>query len=67
MDSLDKRKAALVGGGIALAGLLAFADPVADIRITHDVAAPAISTIEAKFDLGIVAISYLHSWKRVLR
>lgn len=68
MNSLDKRRMALASGGIALAGLLALAGPIADIRVTHDrVASTAISKVEAKVDLGLVAFSFLHSWKRVLR
>ncbi|MCP3732404.1 hypothetical protein M9978_18435 [Sphingomonas sp. MG17] len=67
MTSLDKRRIALAGGGIALAGLFAFSDPIADIRVTHDAAPSTISKLEAKVDLGLVAFSFLHSWKRVLR
>lgn len=67
MGSMDKRRMALAGGGIAMVALLAFADPVADIRITHsNVASTAISQVEARIDLGLVAFSYLRSWKRVL-
>lgn len=67
MNSLDKRRIALAGAALAVAGTLAFADPIADIRVTHDVSAPTISRVEAKIDLGLVAFSFLHSWKRVLR
>jgi hypothetical protein len=68
MGSIDKRRIALAATAIGMAGLLAFGGPIADIRVTHDsVASTAISKVEAKVDLGLVAFSFLHSWKRVLR
>jgi hypothetical protein len=66
MNSLDRRRIALVGGGMAIAALFLSSGPIADIRVTHDVSAPAISSIEAKIDLGLIAFSFLHSWRRVL-
>lgn len=67
MNSLDKRRMAVAGTAIALAGMVAFADPIADIRVTHDAAPSTISKLEAKVDLGLFAFSFLHSWKRALR
>ncbi|WP_131818610.1 hypothetical protein [Sphingomonas turrisvirgatae] len=67
MSSLQRRRVMLGCGAIALAGALAVSDPIADIRLTHDTAPSTISRFEAKIDLGLVAFSFLHSWKRVLR
>jgi hypothetical protein len=66
MNSLDKRRIALAGGRLAIAALFASSGPIADIRVTHNVSAPAMSQVEAKIDLGLIAFSFLHSWKRVL-
>ena len=67
MDSLGKRRIALAGCTVVLAATIAFADPIADIRVTHDAAMPAVSRVEATIDLGLIVFSFLHSWKRTLR
>lgn len=67
MNSLDKRRIVIAGGGLALLALVALSDPIADVRISHDASGGSISQIETKVDLGVVAFSYLHSWKRAAR
>jgi len=67
MDKLGKRRIALASAGLALVALVTYSDPIADVRISHDVATPSIAKLEARLDLGLIAISFLHSWKRALR
>lgn len=66
MNSLNKRRVVLASLGAALLAIFSLSGPVADIRITHDSAGSSVSRIETRIDLGVVAFSYLHSWRRVL-
>ena len=66
MNSFDKRKLVLAGSGLALLAAFTLSEPIADVRISHDVTDTAISQIETRINLGVIAISYLHSWKSVL-
>lgn len=62
MNSLDKRRLWVATGGIALVAGYSMSGPIADVRITRDIAAPSISWIETRIDLGFVAFSYLRRW-----
>lgn len=66
MNSLDKRRIALAGAAAVLVVICATSGPIAEFRVTQDVTAPSINRVEAKIDLGIVAFSFLKSWKRIL-
>lgn len=67
MNGLYKRRLLLAGGGLALLSGYYASPPIADIRITRDIAGTAMSQIETKVDLGFVAFSYLYSWGRARR
>ncbi len=67
MNSLDRRRIVMASGGLAVLALIALSNPIADIRIIHDATGTAVSRIETRIDLGVVAFSYLHSWKRAAR
>jgi hypothetical protein len=66
MNSLDKRRLLLATGGLAVVASYSLSGPIADIRVTHVIADTSIARLETRIDLGVIAFSYFHSWKRVL-
>lgn len=66
MNSLDKRRLWLAAGGLAMLAGYSVSGPIADVRITRDLADASIARLETRIDLGVIAFSYFHSWKPTL-
>lgn len=62
MDGLHKRRIALAGGAAALLALTAIPGPLAEIQFSRVNTDAVVNRLEASFNIGIFAVSFLHVW-----